>query len=113
MKFIDLCAQAGIQVLVYCTLRSNDEQDELYALGRTKPGSIVTNARSGQSLHNPVPGTNKSRAFDCVPILHGKPQWNDKDTYTKMGVIGESVGLTWSGRWSGRLREIAHFESRG
>jgi hypothetical protein len=42
--------------------RSNDEQDDLYALGRTVPGpnatpekplgDIVTNAKGGESVHN-------------------------------------------------------------
>ena len=56
------CNQRGIQVLVYCTFRPNEEQDSLYNLGRTvvnpqgktvkKPmGNIVTNAKAGQSFH--------------------------------------------------------------
>lgn len=32
-------------------MRTKAEQDSLYAQGRTKPGSIVTNARFGQSYH--------------------------------------------------------------
>lgn len=34
------------------TLRTFAEQDALYAQGRTKPGSIVTYAKGGQSYHN-------------------------------------------------------------
>jgi len=34
------------------TLRTHAEQDKLYAQGRTVKGSIVTNARGGQSYHN-------------------------------------------------------------
>ncbi len=34
------------------TLRTAAEQNELYAQGRTKPGSIVTYAKAGQSMHN-------------------------------------------------------------
>lgn len=32
--------------------RSFEEQDTLYAQGRTKPGPIVTNSKGGQSYHN-------------------------------------------------------------
>jgi peptidoglycan L-alanyl-D-glutamate endopeptidase CwlK len=32
-------------------LRTKQEQDDLFSLGRTKPGKIVTNARFGQSFH--------------------------------------------------------------
>ena len=112
VKFLDKTAQANIDVLVYCTLRSNEEQDELYAYGRTKPGGIKTNAKAGQSSHNPDK-MGKARAFDCVPLVHGKPQWNDAATYLKMGEIAESIGLKWSGRWSGRMRETAHFSEDG
>lgn len=34
------------------TFRSIQEQNELYAKGRTKKGPIVTNAKGGQSYHN-------------------------------------------------------------
>lgn len=112
VKFLDRCAQAQVDVLIYCTLRSNAEQDELYAQGRTKPGRIVTNARAGQSSHNPDQ-TGKSRAFDCVPMVGGKPQWSDNDLYLKIGKIGEEIGLKWSGRWSGKLKEVAHFSEDG
>lgn len=37
---------------LFMGLRTFEDQDELYAQGRTKPGKIVTNARAGDSLHN-------------------------------------------------------------
>lgn len=119
-RFLALCAAAGIDVLVYCTLRGNEEQDALYAVGRTvkgrnvrpsKPmGDIVTNARAGQSLHNDYLDTKKSRAFDCVPLLNGKAQWDDAVLYRKMGDIGAKCGLAWAGLWQGNLKEQAHFQ---
>lgn len=33
-------------------LRTDEQQNELYAKGRTKQGNIVTNAKAGQSYHN-------------------------------------------------------------
>lgn len=112
LAFIDSCKREGIDVLIYCTLRSNEEQDALYAQGRTTPGKIRTNARAGQSAHNPDK-SGKSRAFDCCPMLYGKPEWNTSSPlWMKMGVIGESVGLEWSGRWNGKLREMAHFQRK-
>ena len=106
-QFESKCAAAGVPVLIYCTHRSGVEQDELYAQGRTKPGAIVTNARAGESLHN------WRCAFDFVPIVGGKPQWNDKALYLKAGIIAESVGLEWAGRWKGKLRETAHCQYTG
>lgn len=115
LAFSDACHREGVDVLIYCTLRSNDEQAKLYAKGRTEPGKIVTNARPGESAHNPDL-SGKSSAFDCCPLLHGKPVWGsstkeDAALWSKMGSIGESVGLVWSGRWQGKLREMAHFQN--
>lgn len=101
-QFIHSCEKAGITILIYCTYRSNEEQDELYKIGRTLPGKIVTNARGGDSMHQ------YHVAFDWVPMVNGKPAWNDTVLYTKAGIIAESVGLEWSGRWSGKMKEQAH-----
>ena len=62
------------RVLVTCTHRSNQEQADLYAIGRTKPGRKVTNAKPGQSKHNDLP----SKAID-IAFQHrvtGKLSWN-------------------------------------
>lgn len=103
-RFVSACAKVGIEVLIYCTWRSNAEQDELYKQGRTKPGKIVTNARGGMSWHN------WKRAFDFVPLVSGKPAWNSTSLYKQCGEIGESLGLEWAGRWTGSLRETAHMQ---
>lgn len=42
----------GLKIRIVQGFRTFAEQDELYAQGRTKPGSIVTNARGGFSNHN-------------------------------------------------------------
>ncbi len=106
-KFLAACKAQGIDVLIYCTHRDHDEQNELYAQGRTKPGKIVTNARGGDSLHN------HRAAFDFVPMVGGKPAWNDAALYRRCGAIAESVGLEWAGRWTGSLKETAHCQYTG
>ena len=105
--FQQKCAEQGLDVLIYCTHRSSEEQDELYAQGRTKPGKVVTNARGGESWHN------HRCAFDFVPLVAGKPAWSNTSLYRKAGVIAESVGLEWAGRWTGSLRETAHCQYTG
>lgn len=100
--FVTACRAAGIDVLITSTLRDNAAQDALYAQGRTKPGKVVTNARAGQSWHN------YGCAFDFVPIINGKAAWADLALFERCGVIAESCGLEWAGRWTGRMREMAH-----
>ena len=110
VKHMLACARDGIDVLTYCTFRSPEEQDFLYAKGRTTPGKIVTYARGGQSKHNfMVSGKPAALAYDCVPLVAGKPAWNNEELLTRVGVLGESVGLTWAGRWK-RFKEKVHFE---
>lgn len=107
-----LCKQKGIDLLIYCTLRPNSEQNDLYQIGRQQPGKIVTNARPGQSAHNPD-NNGKSHAYDCCPMIGGKPMWDSSHSAWRIvGDCGEEAGLTWSGRWTGKLREVAHFQDK-
>ncbi len=107
INFISACADQAIDILIYCTYRSPEEQDVLFSQGRFKPGRVVTNARGGESFHN------FRCAFDFVPMVGGKPAWNDQALYAQAGRIAESVGLEWSGRWKGKLRETAHCQYTG
>lgn len=106
-----LCDESGVELLIYCTLRTNAEQAELYASGRTKPGRVLTNARPGESLHNPDK-SGLAWAFDAVPVLHGKALFDNDAMLVTVGRLGESCGLEWAGRWSGKLREKVHFQIR-
>lgn len=111
-KFIAECATRGIDLLVTCTYRSDEEQDALYAQGRTKPGRIVTNAKAGTSNHNKVSAHGKpaSTAIDVVPLRLGKPVWDVNDpVWNTVVQIGEGLGLEWAGRWA-RFKEYAHFQ---
>lgn len=125
-QFIDLAQHRGVQVLIYCTYRSGAEQNELYAMGRTtksnvgvkpwKPlGDIVTNARAGESAHNfRLNGRPASKAWDCVPIVGGKPQWDGKHPHWKiLGEIALQIGLNWYGRPGSKFKEQAHFQMMG
>lgn len=104
--FVDECRKEGIDALITSTKRDNESQDALYAQGRTLPGKIVTNARGGESFHN------YGCAFDFVPLVNGKAQWNDTALFVRCGEIAERVGLEWAGRWK-RFREMAHCQYTG
>ena len=106
LNFIAQCSVAGIELLVTSTFRDVESQNRLYAVGRTLPGKIVTNAKGGASFHN------YRVAFDVVPILHGKAVWDDKKLWAKIGSIGKSSGLDWAGDWH-TFRELAHFQLTG
>ena len=111
VDFLARVEMEGIDLLVTCTYRSDEEQAKLYAIGRTKAGRRVTNAPPGQSMHNfRFNGKPASLAVDVVPLANGKPVWNAADpAWQKVGKIGEVAGLEWAGRWK-RFREYPHFQ---
>ena len=111
LELQEKAALQGIDVLIYCTLRSHAEQAALYAQGRTAPGHKVTFAKPGDSLHQPDENGH-AWAFDAVPLVNGKAQWLDADLLQKVGEIGEACGLEWAGRWVGGVREKVHFQIR-
>ncbi|HET9228104.1 MAG TPA: M15 family metallopeptidase [Thermoanaerobaculia bacterium] len=130
------CAEAGIELLIYCTLRDTHEQARLYRQSRTKEqvqvkidqlkargfpalaqvlkdvgpqksGPKVTGAGPGESFHQ------YSRAYDCVPIVNGKPVWSSAGEngklWAKVGQLGKKAGLEWAGDWTS-FREFPHFQ---
>ena len=104
--FIDKCHDAGIDVIITSTYRDTESQNALYAQGRTKAGPIVTNAKGGDSFHQ------YRVAFDFCPMQNGKPAWDDYALFKRCGLIGESLGLEWAGRFH-QFPESAHFQLRG
>ena len=111
-EFIRRCKQAGLDILITCTYRSNFEQDELYKQGRTTKGAIVTRAKAGQSAHNfVILGEPASKAFDIVPMESGDCQWDNNHPHWKIaGNIGMDLGLNWYGREGAPFQEYPHFQ---
>lgn len=97
-QFLANCVHAGYRVGISCTYRSDEEQDEDYAKGRTTDGIIITNASAGQSPHNFVlgDGTPAAAAFDFY-IYAGSGQtldWNPlDDVWQAVLKIGTDLGL--------------------
>lgn len=92
-KFLADCKAAGLPVIITETWRSKEEQDALYAKGRTAPGNIVTNVKYPDSMHN------WGVAFDFARNVRGK-EYDDSDGFfAKVGNIGKKYGLTWGGDW--------------
>lgn len=130
-------SKTPVEILIYCTVREAWEQAVLYAQGRTaeqiasgvarlgglglakeamllekqspKEGKRVTNALPGLSFHQPhhLDGEWGGLAVDFVPIVGGKPLWNDVERYRLAAEAAESVGLSWAGRWT-TFKETAH-----
>ena len=83
--------ESGIRVKLVSGYRSIEEQNRLYALGRTKPGRIVTKARGGHSWHN------FGLAADYAFISGGQLTWDGP--WKLFGRIARECGLEWGGDW--------------
>lgn len=94
----------GITVNIISGRRTFQEQDALYAQGRTSPGDIVTNARAGHSVHN------FGLAFD-VGVFEGSRFLGESPRYKAVGALGLELGLEWGGNWKTIVDE-PHFQLR-
>jgi len=97
------CLEAGINVKIITGTRTYQEQDTLYAQGRTTAGIKVTNAPAGYSWHNFGVG------WDFVVFdANGQPQW-ESPLMERCGKIAESLGLEWGGHWTG-FQDTPHIQ---
>ena len=137
-RFEVLTREAGLDVLIYCTLRSFEEQAILYRQSRPlsqikkksqelavtygrddlarilmdagpQSGPHVTNAAPGESLHG------YGKALDGVPMRAGKPVWGTKARedlilWKMYGELGQAAGLEWAGKWIG-FKEYPHLQA--
>lgn len=90
----DAAAQ-GLPVLVTDAVRTQAEQNALYAKGRTAAGSIVTNARYPDSLHC------WGCAFDFCRNVRGREYDDSDEFFEKVAQIAKKTyHLEWGGDWN-------------
>lgn len=99
------------------TTRTFKEQDELYAIGRTKPGKVVTGAKGGQSYHNfgmaidivllkdnDGNRTYESASWETNIDFDGDGQSDWKEVVN----IFKRYGWEWGGEW--KFTDNPHFQ---
>ncbi|KAI7262163.1 hypothetical protein KC345_g9518 [Hortaea werneckii] len=110
---IERCYACGVPILITQGLRTIAEQEVLYTQGRTKPGTIVTNARGGYSYHN------YGLAVDFALLLPdgSSVSWDmkrdgDHDrTADWLEVVkqAKALGFEWGGDWT-TFKDYPHFQ---
>lgn len=117
-KIIEECNEqltGKARVRITQGLRTFQEQNDLYALGRTKTGKKVTKAKAGQSIHN------YGFAVDICLIIEGKSaSWDtakdwDNDSiadWQECVKIFTKYGWDWGGHWNS-FKDYSHFEKQG
>lgn len=95
-------------------VRSTEEQQALYAQGRTAPGRVVTYADGVRSKSNHQAkddGYGYAVDFAPVPI-----DWNDLPRFAFVAgwIIATAwamgVRLEWGGLWPGKKRDLPHLQ---
>ena len=108
---IEIAFPENLAIRVVQGLRTIEEQNEIYAQGRTKPGKVVTKAKGGSSFHN------YGLAFDFA-LLYDKDHngtfetlvWGEKDPHWKDVVnYFEDNGWFWGGNFS-TIHDAPHLE---
>jgi peptidoglycan LD-endopeptidase CwlK len=102
--------KSDVQCRFSHTLRTFAEQKELYSLGRTKAGKIITNAREGFSYHN------YGLAIDIVLIKGKVAIWDvesdfdgdGKSDWMEIVQIFKEYGWEWGGDW--KFIDKPHFQ---
>ena len=130
------CADAGVDILIYCTLRTLEEQAILYRQSRpfslivekvrklrergfgfladvllkvgAQSGPYATDAGPGESWHN------YAEAIDGVPMIGGKIAWSYDDAPKSWDIYANAcreAGLNYSGDWV-KFKELCHAQLR-
>lgn len=133
---INECKSKGVDILIYCTLRSLEEQARIWRQSRSKAeinakmvkyrqrgfgyladivesvgpqnGPHVTDACAGESWHN------YAEAVDGVPTVGGKAMWSyntNKKLWDIFGNVVKKAGMEWGGNWT-RFKDYPHAQLR-
>lgn len=100
------CRRQGADYFAVSGYRTYSEQDELYALGRSKPGQVVTHAQAGASSHNF--GLAVDLVRDGIVDRRGlQPDWRPA-SYDLLGARAPAFGLVWGGTFT--HRDLPHVQ---
>ncbi|MEH7605487.1 M15 family metallopeptidase, partial [Priestia megaterium] len=111
-KLVQQASEQGISIVITEGFRSKEEQDKLYAKGRTEEGNIVTYSKGGQSYHN------YGLAIDfAIQLKEGQVIWdmkydgnnNNQSDWMEVVDIAKNLGFEWGGDWQG-FKDYPHFQ---
>lgn len=93
-------------------VRTQQEQMDLYAQGRTKPGKIVTNTLKSKHL---IQSDGYGGAIDVVCYVNGNVTWSEKYYFEVADAFKEAakrlgIQILWGGDFRGDFKDYPHYE---
>ena len=100
---VRMAARRGIEVVITHGYRSVEDQDALFAQGRSSSGRIVTNARGGESSHNyglAIDFALRTPKGEIVWDMERDDNGNGKADWLEVVDLAKELGFTWGGDWA-------------
>jgi peptidoglycan LD-endopeptidase CwlK len=108
LEVIRRAYKEGINAQISHGMRTYAQQNALHAQGRTKSGSIVTNARGGYSNHN----FGLAVDYFLTSENGSKAIWTVNSDWKRVAAIAKSLGFSWGGDWTS-FKDYPHLEMTG
>jgi peptidoglycan L-alanyl-D-glutamate endopeptidase CwlK len=105
----------GFPIFVTSGVRTTEQQQALYAKGRTVPGKVVTNADGViKKSNHQAKDDGFGHAVDCafMPSDVSREPFSDLHPWTAYGACAAALGLSWGGAWKS-INDQPHVELRG
>lgn len=110
-QIVDNLAKRKVKIRITQGLRTDKEQNDLYAQGRTKPGKIVTNAKGGQSFHNFGLACDFCLLHEDGSVSYSLIEDLDKDNKADwMEVVEEFKKYGWESGMDWKFKDTPHVQ---
>lgn len=111
-QLIQQAADKGIVMVITDGFRSSDDQDRLFEKGRTAAGTIVTNAKGGESYHNyglAIDFALKAPSGEVIWDMQFDGNKNGAADWTEVVEMAKALGFQWGGDWV-QFKDYPHLE---
>lgn len=102
-SLINRARNIDIEVVITDGLRTDEEQEALYARGRNDAGNIVTHAKAGESYHNyglAVDYAILDNKGEIIWDIHYDGNGNEESDWVEVAEIAKELGFEWGGDFS-------------
>lgn len=110
---INRANRAGIPILITAGFRSIEEQNQLYAQGRTAPGKVVTHANGGESFHNfglAIDFALLNKNGEAIWDMQYDGNGNGKKDWDEVVALAKELGFQSGADWQGEFKDYPHLQ---